>query len=302
MRRMTAGPLCLLLLPGCASVGSADVTIPFDDSDTQIVIGATIEGQSVKLMLDTAVDPSALDTSVADRLNLHRGKTVQVEGFGNADVQSHGSILPSLRIAGAEVGPLEVQVLDLSAVSAKLGFPLGGILGYSLLRKHAVLIDYPNRRLTLYRGGAIPKVPKCRLVHRFPLQWVPEAETIILVPGLTIGGIEVPARLDTGSALSLLIDADSAAVAPIRRLLPRGEASTAMGFRGSAPVSKGRLDAQVALGPFHPTGVPVALARGRRSAAPVNIGNGFLKTAGIRLLVDMPHATVAMMGECKKTD
>ena len=73
-----------------------------------------------------------------------------------------------------------------------------------------------------------------------------------------------------------------------------------MGFRGSAPVSKGRLNAQVTLGPFRQTGVPTTMAKDRQSAAPVNIGNGFLKAAGITLLVDMPHATVAMMGECKK--
>ena len=218
MQRLTAGATCLLLLPSCASVRTAARTMLFDDGATQVVIAGTTAGQGLRLMVDTAVDPSALDQSVADGLNLPHGKTVQAEGFGHAEVQSHGSTLPDLSIAGAEVGPLEVQVLDLSALSARLGFPLGGILGYSMLKNHAVLIDYPNRRLTLYSSGAIPNVPKCGLVHRFPLQWVPGGEKIILVPGLTIGGLEVPARLDTGSALSLLIDIVNALGGPPLRL------------------------------------------------------------------------------------
>ena len=207
-------------------------------------------------------------------------------------------MIPSLDIGGRTYGPIEVLVNDMSKIRARYGAPLDGILGYSFLKDHAALIDYPANRIAFFEGAAGEEPRGCRKVHRFPLHFRSADDKSILVPGLAIGGVDVPAFLDTGSSNGLRIDVDSPTVAAIRSMLPEGELGTSVGARGQAEVRRGTLRVPVTLGPFRLDSADVSMVRESGRDLPVNIGNRFLRGIGAKLLVDIAAQRIAIYGDC----
>jgi hypothetical protein len=289
-----------LTLAACVTVaGSSRTIVPFDPHSNQVAIAASANGVPVRMLVDTAVDPSALDKADATAAGLKKlGEDEEVGGVGSDAATAYPSVISNLTIAGHDFGPIEVVVNDMSKLRARYGAPLNGILGYSLLKNHAVLIDYKANFITFFDGAA-PAPRGCRQAHRFPLRFRSEEDKTILVPGLRIGGVEVPAFLDTGSSNGLRIDADSTVVAPIVPILPKGEAGTSVGARGEAPVERGTLRVPIALGPFRLSEIPVSIVHEEQHVKEVNIGNQFLRALGVKLLVDIPGGKVGLYGECE---
>ena len=288
---------CALGACGAVQTSLSRLIIPFASAANQVVFQAESGAAPLTVMLDTAVDPSGLDSTTANDLGVRSGEKQAAEGFGTGTATYRPAMLRDLKIQGRSFGQVEVAVMELSALGSKMGFRLDAILGYSFLKDHAVLIDYTSDSLTIFPGKGV-EPSRCRRNYRFPLRFLSDENKIILVPGLRIGGHEVLARLDTGSARGLLIDADSPAASPIRAFLPHGRTDTAMGFRGSVTVERGPLAAPTTLGPFELKSVDTTVTRGRDSKAPVNIGNAFLRALGVRLLVDMPARKVGLYGAC----
>lgn len=286
-------------IAGCVTVaGPSATTVPFDPHSNQVAIAASANGVPVRMLVDTAVDPSALDAADATSASLKKlGEDEEVGGVGSDAATAYPSVIPNLMIGGRDYGPIEVVVNDMRKLRARYGAPLNGILGYSLLKNHAVVIDYKANVITFFNGAAV--APRgCREVHRFPLRFRSEEDKTILVPGLRIGGVDVPAFLDTGSSNGLRIDADSVVLAPILPMLPKGEAGTSVGARGEATVERGTLRAPIALGPFRLSEIPVSIVHEKQQEKEVNIGNQFLRALGVKLLVDIPGKKVGLYGAC----
>ena len=290
-----------LILAACTTVSrQAPISLPFSSHANQVSILATIGGKPLTFLVDTAVDPSAIDGAVARDLGLKAlSAGGAIEGVGTETATAYPSVIPDLMIAGKSVGAVEVLVNDMTRLRERFGAPLDGILGYSLLKKHAVMIDYRANRITFYEGPARQDPKSCRTVHRFPLRFLSDDDRLILVPGLKIEGVEVPAMLDTGSSNNLRIGEGAPAIAPIRPLLPKGEAGSVVGARGQAAVRRGLLNGSVTLGPFRADRPEVALIGVRNPRVPVSIGNRFLRTLGVRLLVDIPGGVVGLYSDCR---
>lgn len=298
--------ICLLVLASLGCVGCAtalapapSIVLPFDPHANQVTISATANGTPLRFLVDTAVDPSAIDRPMAMVLGLRpTGNEGAIEGVGSDIATAFPSVLPELVIGGRRYAHIEVLVNDMSKIRARFGVPLDGILGYSLLKDHAVLIDYPSNRIEIFNGPASHEPRQCRQVDSFPLRFQSEEEKLILVPGLAINGVEVPAMLDTGSSNGLRIEVDAPALAGVKSILPKGAEGTSVGARGQAAVRYGLLTAPVTLGPFKLNQTDVALAGVRNPDVPVNIGNRFLRAIGAKLLVDIPSNKITLYGEC----
>ena len=290
-------------LAGCATARAPGPhSIPFDPHANQVTLAAASRGRPLALLLDTAVDPSAIDRPLAAALGLQRrGADGAVEGVGSDSATAYDSVLSELTIGGRSYGPIEVAVFDMSKLRTRFGRPLDGILGYTFLKDRAVVIDYASERVTLHPAGAeaADALRTCRKTHAFPLRFISEDDRIILVPGLKIAGVEVRAMLDTGSSNGLRIEDAAEEIAPLRHLLPAGQAGTSVGARGEASLRRGRLGAPATLGPFTVHDADVALVARRGGALPpVNIGNRFLRAMGARLLVDIPGRRVGFYADC----
>ncbi|HZC38148.1 MAG TPA: pepsin/retropepsin-like aspartic protease family protein [Sphingomicrobium sp.] len=298
----TAGVIaaCTIVTSVSANAPRRQTTVPFEAHKNEILITASVNGVPLRLLVDTAVDPSAIDHQVAATLHLSRASQEgAIEGVGSDTATAYESVIPSLAIGNRSYASISVLVSDFSKLRARFGIQLDGVLGYSLLKNHAVLIDYPANRITIYDGPVKRTPQQCRKVYAFPLRFQSKDEKLMLVPGLTIAGIEVPALLDTGSSGGLRIDETAPDIARVRRLLPKGEVGTSVGARGEEGLRKGVLRAPVRLGRFQLGKTDVAMVKTDNPDVPVNIGNAFLRALRIKLLVDIPGGRVGIYGDCR---
>jgi len=263
-----------------------------------VAVHGVIDGTPRIFLIDTGVDPSAVDLAVARDHSLEKtGEHGEVDGVGNNGATAYPSVLPEITIGDRRFGPIDVLVIDMSKLSARYGAPLDGILGYSLLKDHAILIDYAVDEITFFDGAAGSEPARCTKAYRFPLKFASDDDHSILVPGLTVGGVEIPAFVDTGSSNGLRIDVDSPAVAEILAALPKGRESTTIGARGEASQRLASLPMSVKIGPFTLQGAEAAMVHG--ATAPIGIGNRFFEALGAKLLIDIPGGEVGIFQSCK---
>ena len=239
-----------------------------------------------------------IDASEASALGLKQtGEGGEVEGVGNEAAMAFPSSVPEIIIGGVDYGPVEVLVADLGKLRERYGAPMHGILGYSLIKDNAVLIDYQSETVTIWRGAA-PAAPRnCNSSYRVPLQFLANDDRLILLPDLMIDGHEVSAFLDTGSSNGLRIDVDAESIAPIRSRLPEGVESKSVGARGVASQRRATLEHPVRLGPLEVERVEVALVK--RAPLAVGVGNRFFEALGARLLIDIPGRQVGVFTQCQ---
>ncbi|MCT2558621.1 aspartyl protease family protein [Tsuneonella sp. YG55] len=130
-------------MAACAAAPTREpATVAFDARSHEIGLPVTVEGRSLTFLLDAAVDPSAIDASQASTLGLKKtGEGGEVEGVGNEAAMAFPSSVPEIIIGGRDYGPIEVLVADLGKLRERYGAPMHGILGYSLIKDNAVLID-----------------------------------------------------------------------------------------------------------------------------------------------------------------
>ena len=70
MKRIAMAVLVILLGLGGGTVFAQTPRVPFDFSQSEIAIDATVNGEPLYLLLDTGVDPSSIDLQRAEALHL----------------------------------------------------------------------------------------------------------------------------------------------------------------------------------------------------------------------------------------
>ena len=147
MERIAMAVLVNLLGLGVGTVFGQTLRVPFDFSQSEIGIDATVNGEPLYIMLDTGVDPSVIDLQRAEALHLKidRNAGGPVSGFGNTEqLTAFPTTIEGFAISGHKFGSFDALASDLSALSAKYGRRLDAIIGYSFLQDKIVLIDYPS--------------------------------------------------------------------------------------------------------------------------------------------------------------
>lgn len=113
-----------------------------------IWVQAEIDGQFLRLIVDTGANRTLLDKSAADRLGVDvSSATLEVAGC-IADAASEASA-GVLRLGTVAVSLEAIAVLDLSPMTQKLGESVDGIIGADLLGATACVIDYGRGELKL---------------------------------------------------------------------------------------------------------------------------------------------------------
>jgi hypothetical protein len=113
------------------------------------------------MMLDTGTDPSAVDLSTAREMGLKLHPTGKAASGGRTDKNlTYYTELPLVEVGGLHLKSLEALAIDLSKVSERLGKPLHGVLGHSLLNGRIVQFDYPNRIVRFYSQPLFSKAAR----------------------------------------------------------------------------------------------------------------------------------------------
>jgi membrane-associated protease RseP (regulator of RpoE activity) len=256
--------------------GATRTELPFELINNHIYVRALVDGQPVRMIVDTG-GLNLLTTASARRLGLTSAGALGGGGVGAARVEFAMAHAGALTVGDATLAAPVFFVGDLGALAEVEGVDLDGIVGFEMFARLAVRIDYPAGRLTLARPGALtPAAGSGAIAVAFRL-----AERTPIVAG-AIDGLPATFTIDTGSRSSLTVTAPFVqAHALVARYHPAFETVTGWGVGGGVRSSPVRF-ATVAIGDATIRGVAGELFTGDKGAfagteASANLGSGALR-------------------------
>jgi predicted aspartyl protease len=153
---------------------------------------------SLRFILDTAAESSAITTEVASRLgaDASRVRRMRVVGVGGARVMT-AVMLRTLSLGGAESRGVNAIVIDGRMLDRRGRYD--GLLGNDVLRRYDVELDVPGEVMRLHDASAASGASP--LPVALPMK--AGREGFVAFDAL-VGGSPVHAILDTGAPVSLL--------------------------------------------------------------------------------------------------
>lgn len=270
----------LLLVPH-ASGQQQVVEIPFDFVRNEIIVQVKVDGKGpFNMMLDTGTDPSVVDLATAKELGLKLSSAGgPVSGGGTGKNLAYETKLPLVEAGGLTVKNLSAVAIDLSKVGERLGKPLHGVLGHSLLNGRVVQIDYLNHVVRFYSQSPFTKADRQvntakRTVLRF------RYDDNILIDDVFVNGKKMVGNLDTGSSGNFHLTPAAVSYLGLEEEVKQARVSTSVGYNNVSENREGKVS-NVTIGGISIDG-PSVIFFGKgtgRDKEPwgVNIGNVFLK-------------------------
>ena len=214
---------------------AAPVVLPFQKATGNWVkLAVELGGGSHVFLLDTGVSGIAIDTSLADELGLARhGSVAMISGGGAAKTSYIDHV--ALTVGGVELPPLRATTNEFRKTFRD---PSDGALGYDLMARFVVELDFRNERVTLhdaatYRhqgpGAAIPITLE---------RGVPWTDLVLETGAWPITGHFL---IDTGCQCPLIITAPFAEAHHLVELLRPTRTTTRRGLGGESKLDHARL-------------------------------------------------------------
>jgi len=275
--------LCCLLVTVFVSSAQASgkqqvVEIPFDFYRNEIILQVKVNGKGpFNMMLDTGTDPSAIDLTTAKDMGLKLHPLGKPAEGGGTDVNlTYYTELPLVEVAAFAVKNVETLALDLSKISQRLGKPLHGVLGHSVLNGRIVQIDYPNRVVRFYSQPLFTKASNTPKRSVLSFRYADN----VLLDDVFVNGKKVVANLDTGSNGTFHLTPPAVAYLGLEEQFNQAPVSTDVGYNGMSQNREGKVN-NITVGAISvdaPALIFFAKGSGRdKKPWGLNIGNGFLK-------------------------
>ena len=168
-----------------------------------VVIQAQLNGipDTLQFILDTGSAGISLDTSTCLRLGIPLTPTDKiVRGVGGSKNVSF-AMNRSLLLPGLTVDSLDFHINDYELISQVYGLQIDGIMGYSILSRYVVQVDYDTETIAIYTKGNF-NYPKGGMLLRPSLTLIP-----IITAQLRNGQTQRNTRyyFDTGAGMCLLL-------------------------------------------------------------------------------------------------
>ncbi len=238
LRRLALSAIALLLLlvgSGCAPEAglSCDLVVlarlPLEVQKRLLIVTVGIDGQTVRLVVDSGAERTTLSESAVKRLHLERDpKRIGTSlGLGGSTT-STDAIVNDFVLGSLRLPPVERIGVGTFGFEGDAEATIDGVLGADILLAFDLDIDVPGRALTLYR------------VRRCPDNAPPWTEPFVAVQGVTarkdrlllpfkLNGFEGTAILDTGAsattigvAMATRMGLDEQTMAMDRKIRQRG--------------------------------------------------------------------------------
>jgi len=275
--------LCFVLLTLFVSSAQAGgkqqvVEVPFDFYKNEIILQVKVNGKGpFNMMLDTGTDPSAVDLTTARDIGLKLHPRGKPGTGGGTDVNlTYYTQLPLVEVNGFTVKDVETLALDLSKVSERLGKPLHGVLGHSVLNGRIVQIDYPHRVVRFYSQPLFSKAANTSKRSVLSFRYADN----VLLDDVFVNGKKMVGNLDTGSSGTFNLTPAAVSYLGLEEEFDQAPVSTDVGYNGVSQNRKGKVN-NVTVGGIS-VDAPAVIFFGKgtgRDKKPwgINIGNGFLK-------------------------
>ena len=251
MKRAFTGVSSLLIFAGACSLPCPAQTfgtkqasdgIPFEFIHDAIVLQVAVNGHGpMSMLLDTGADPSLIDLKTAKEIGLKLATKGEQGSGGGTDVNlAYETVLPVIRIGGFKATQVDAVGMDLSRLSAALGRPISGVLGYSLLKTLVLQIDYPNHKVRFDRvapfratGQGFPVAKDTTL----PFQYQDD----IVATGVKVNGQPVRTNIDTGSNAIFQFTPAAVEKLGLSDDVAHAQASGSVGFNGALKNREGTV-------------------------------------------------------------
>ncbi|HPE85805.1 MAG: PDZ domain-containing protein [Bacteroidia bacterium] len=187
--------------------------LPFDLHNNLIIIDVSInKSKPLSFILDSGVsDIIITELGFGDSLELNYAKEIMVKGLGKGDpVKAYYSVMNEVTIGGITSTAQNIRVLmqDMFNLSKRMGRPIHGLIGYSVLKNYIVEIRYAQRRIILYEPDAYKK-PKKRRAFTIPMEIEQTKPYIRATVNITSDStLPVKLFLDTGASHTLWLAED----------------------------------------------------------------------------------------------
>jgi hypothetical protein len=251
------------------------VVVPFELWRNHIYISASINGKGpFRFIFDSGAGGTAINRKLVNEMGLTRLGTAEARGVGGADSTEVYQI-DTLEVAGVRLMGLPGSTIDFDQLESVAETRIDGIIGYDLLNRFAISVDYTDHRLVIYRPGIEPHSTwgePCRLTIDLRLPYV---------DATVEDTIAARFRLDTGSASTIDFHTPFVLAHDLRKDTTTSRPVTATGIGGTIAGNVGlspainicdnRIDSLLVSFSSTPTG----LFAGSNTAG--NIGTGVLK-------------------------
>ena len=187
--------------------------------------------------------------------------------------------MPVVEVGDFTAKNVEALAIDLSKISARLGRPLHGVLGHSVLNRRIVQIDYPKRVVRFYARSLFSKTTdQVNTAKRSVMTF--RYDDNVLIDDVSVNGKKMVANLDTGSSGSFNLTPAAVSYLGLEEEVSRAPVSTDVGFNGATENRQGKIR-NVTIGGIsidEPAVIFFGKGTGRdKKPWGINIGNVFLK-------------------------
>lgn len=205
---------------------------------------------SLNFILDTGSGGISLDSTVVQLLQLsttHSDRIIRgIAGIRQVDYALHNT----LHLPGLQMDSLDFHINDYSLLTGVYGLPIDGIIGYSVLRRYIIHIDYTLQQISFFTPGTY-RYPRGGTLLR------PAFNNLPMQLATLKDDRQVRQRfyLDTGGGLCLLLSEDFAGDSLLfskkKRMLP----TITEGLGGKKPMMITTVK-ELKLGPYKFRRVP----------------------------------------------
>ncbi|HVS83269.1 MAG TPA: retropepsin-like aspartic protease [Pyrinomonadaceae bacterium] len=255
--------------------------VPFEFIRNQIVVQVKMAGKGpFNMLFDTNTDPSAIDLATARELGLKLGsKGYQGTGGGTEINLVYPTKVPFVELGSVIAKEVFAAAINLTKLSAKLGKPIHGVLGYSFLRDRIFQIDYPASKIRFYAVSPYPGIQNSpNTVNRNVVAF--RYENDVLVDSVFVNGQKMRATLDTGGSNTFALTPEAITMLGLEEEARNAKAELAAGYNGEFESKTGFLKS-VRIGRLSvdsPTVSFWSAGTGHdKKKYQLSIGNGFFK-------------------------
>jgi hypothetical protein len=192
MRRILAA-----VLLACAPIAAADTSIPFILVANHIYFRVSVNDHPASsFLLDTGAGASAIDRDHAQKLELSFSGHGEAHGSGEKTVEIQLVARPNVSFGHENVQLQYLAAVPLIDLGLRDGRPMQGVLGFDILSRYTVTIDYAHRTLH-FEDPQQFRTPKNAVV--LPLRFVSKTPVVRGVIATADGRrFPIDMLLDTG--------------------------------------------------------------------------------------------------------
>jgi uncharacterized RDD family membrane protein YckC len=132
--------------------GTEKVVVPFKSPRGYIVLPASLNGQPLNLLLSTSSAVTTIDRNAARRIGIRALPMSSGITLGGKEVLTDVSFPYHLKLASVLVTNVKLYIVDLSTLTFEVGVQVDGVIGFDLLNRGIVQIDYADKDLIIAKS------------------------------------------------------------------------------------------------------------------------------------------------------